>query len=184
MGGNNMKKLTKKNKKGFTLIELLIVVAIIAILAAIAIPQFAQYRIRGYNAAANSDVRNAKTSEEALFADFQAYGDSAGITTIGPVTLTTTDSSANSRTILVGLSNNVHMLAKTGDGAGAVLNGGGAGANYWIVTKHMQGDRMFAVDGNEPKIYWQAASAGVAMTDPGWNTTNVTDITGAGLTAL
>ena len=68
----------KMNKKGFTLIELLIVVAIIAILAAIAIPQFAQYRIKGYNAAASSDIRNAKTAEEALFADFQAYGDASG----------------------------------------------------------------------------------------------------------
>ena len=74
MGGKNMKKSTKKNKKGFTLIELLIVVAIIAILAAIAIPQFAAYRIKGYNAAASSDIRNAKTAEEALFADFQGYG--------------------------------------------------------------------------------------------------------------
>ena len=74
MGGKNMKKSTKKNKKGFTLIELLIVVAIIAILAAIAIPQFAAYRIKGYNAAASSDIRNGKTAEEALFADFQGYG--------------------------------------------------------------------------------------------------------------
>ena len=49
-------------------------VAIIAILAAIAIPQFAAYRIKGYNAAASSDIRNAKTAEEALFADFQGYG--------------------------------------------------------------------------------------------------------------
>ncbi len=72
---NIQTKKNKKNKKGFTLIELLIVVAIIAILAAIAIPQFAQYRIKGYNAAASSDIRNAKTAEEALFADFQAYGD-------------------------------------------------------------------------------------------------------------
>ncbi len=61
------------SKKGFTLIELLIVVAIIGILAAIAIPQFASYRQKGYNSAATSDVKNAKTNLEAYFADNQFY---------------------------------------------------------------------------------------------------------------
>lgn len=46
-----------KQKSGFTLIELLIVVAIIAILSAIAIPQFGAYRLRAYNAAAQSDLK-------------------------------------------------------------------------------------------------------------------------------
>ena len=68
-----MLKKFRKNEKGFTLIELLIVVAIIGILAAIAIPQFAAYRTRGYNSAAVSDLRNAKTALEAYFAENQEY---------------------------------------------------------------------------------------------------------------
>jgi len=62
-----------RNRKGFTLIELLIVVAIIGILAAVAIPQFASYRQKGYNSAAQSDLKNIKTNLESYFADKQAY---------------------------------------------------------------------------------------------------------------
>lgn len=62
-----------RNRKGFTLVELLVVVAIIGILAAIAIPQFAAYRQRAYNASAQSDLRNFKTTMEAYFADYQKY---------------------------------------------------------------------------------------------------------------
>jgi len=62
-----------RSKKGFTLIELLIVVAIIGILAAVAIPQFSAYRIKGFNSAATSDIRNFKTQMESDFADKQAY---------------------------------------------------------------------------------------------------------------
>jgi type IV pilus assembly protein PilA len=62
-----------RSRKGFTLIELLIVVAIIGILAAVAIPQFSSYRAKAYNSAAQSDLRNLKTSMESVFADSQAY---------------------------------------------------------------------------------------------------------------
>ena len=67
-----------KNQKGFTLIELMIVIAIIGILAAIAIPQFNQYRIKGYNASALTDAKNFYTA---------CVGESTGTTdrTYGPL---------------------------------------------------------------------------------------------------
>ena len=68
-----MLKKFRKNEKGFTLIELLIVVAIIGILAAIAIPQFASYRQKAYNSAAQSDLKTMKTELEGYFTDEFTY---------------------------------------------------------------------------------------------------------------
>ena len=68
-----MLKKFRKSEKGFTLIELLIVVAIIGILAAIAIPQFASYRQKAYNSAAQSDLRTVRTQVEAYFAENYHY---------------------------------------------------------------------------------------------------------------
>ena len=68
-----LSKFQKRDEKGFTLIELMIVIAIIGILAAIAIPQFSAYRTRSYNSAANADLRNAATAQEAYYVDEQSY---------------------------------------------------------------------------------------------------------------
>jgi len=64
-----MKSLRRKKEGGFTLVELMIVIAIIGILAAIAIPQFAAYRERGFISSMQADVSAIRTAEEAYFAD-------------------------------------------------------------------------------------------------------------------
>ena len=65
---------SKKNgQKGFTLIELMIVIAIIGILAAIAIPQFAAYRERGYIASMQADLNSVRIAEEAYYVDHGEY---------------------------------------------------------------------------------------------------------------
>ncbi len=66
-------KIRTKGQKGFTLVELMIVVAIIGILAAIAIPQFAAYRERGYIASMQADVNSIRNAEEAYYADKGTY---------------------------------------------------------------------------------------------------------------
>ena len=166
----------RTNEKGFTLIELLIVVAIIGILAAIAIPQFSQYRIRGYNSAANSDIRNMKIAEEAFVTDWQVYASTISCTA---VTGTGCTGAPGVGAIIIGPGNATIAVAQyaivaltypsaatqmsfgLSSGVNGVISTTAAtGANYVSYTAHTQGNTVYGADSD----FTQLKQAGKSTT--------------------
>ena len=113
-----------KNIHGFTLIELMIVIAIVGILAGIAIPQYSLYRTRSFNAAAQADLRNAATAQEAYFMDNGTYS----------------SSSANliGSTYMLFFSEGVNLT---------IVAGSTDTSGYVMRTRHERGDTTFSVSG-------------------------------------
>jgi prepilin-type N-terminal cleavage/methylation domain-containing protein len=156
-----------KDKRGFTLIELLIVVTIIVILAAIAIPQLNSYRTRGYNSSALSDLRNARSAEEAFYSDCRVYCSSKadGSSGVGlplasasaPVTIIqfgiSAEAPAENTTFTTGISQNVQI----------VINTSADGGSFVMASKNTSGDRCSGIDSDVTTLYWTNGQLGQPM---------------------
>ena len=139
--------LTLNKEKGFTLIELMIVVAIIGILAAIAIPQFASYRVKAFNSAAKADLHSAQTTYEVFFNDNNEYP-AAETAATGTITIGSGGSATTMNT-----SSAVYFGSK------------GGGATYSAATKHTAGDEIYTTTSAAPTIATVNDTAGDVMVD-------------------
>lgn len=126
---NAPQPVTKKSNNTVAIVValclvLFVGVGFIGILAAIAIPQFSSYRVKGYDSAAQSDLKNIKTGLESYYADHGYYPTSISDATYTP-------------------SKDVEVVAERLDPKG-----------YIIVTGHKSGTKWYMANSDETKIYY------------------------------
>lgn len=160
-------RLGRDDEQGFTLIELMVVVLIIAILLAIAIPTFLGARNSANARAAQSNLRNALTSEQTAWTNNQTFIDS---TTAGPPTgasqLAGIESNLNwvsTATVTNKPSNSILATMPASESGVVVLTAMGNDNNCYSIAQVEQPDTTYTAAGT---FYMQFASVSSACTPP------------------